>query len=269
MALRAVMGAAVAAVALGSSNAGATAVVKSTSGSGGDIVCFGDSWAAFACDTLAGVVALDGKSNKVNNKGVAGSTATFWANDTTLMLAQVLSSGIPEFMWLSIGGDDILDGYAQHICNMTAAGQARCNALIFDAMDTMLGALFAELPLLQVGIFGYDFTNFQYSTECLVLAATVFGANVTQEAINGVFMSYAADVLTPLAAKYNLLNFQYTPLWGLLQATGGVAYTPAPYPNLAYPSPEYLMNDGCIHASALGWDALMAGFYNSYLKGRL
>jgi hypothetical protein len=41
---------------------------------------------------------------------------------------------------------------------------------------------------------------------------------------------------------------------------------PRPYPNVDFPSPYSLMSDGCIHASAQGWDLLMGALYNNYFS---
>ena len=43
-----------------------------------------------------------------------------------------------------------------------------------------------------------------------------------------------------------------------------MAGIPGPYPNVAYPSPYALMNDGCIHASKDGWLILMRALYANY-----
>jgi hypothetical protein len=206
------------------------------------------------------------KPNKVVDKGVDGSTSWFWANNTELMLA-TLASGDPEYIWLSIGGDDILGYCAAGECG-DASNTSAINAKMLASMDTMLSAIINLDPLIQIVIFGYDFTNFVGTVECLALAATVFPNATSQLAINSIFLSYAANVLQPLAAKYAPW-LTYVPLWGTLQAAGGNAYTPAPYPNAAYPSPEYLMSDGCIHASTLGWETLMGALYNAYFAARL
>ena len=124
----------------------------------GSIVCFGDSWAAFACDALKTQAELHLRSNKVINRGVAGTTASLWANDTGLMLAQIVAEGIPEFVWLSIGGNDLLDGWAGGACvgNASTASATACFDVIHANIVVMLDALFAALPLVQVVIFGYD-----------------------------------------------------------------------------------------------------------------
>lgn len=89
---------------------------------------------------------------QVVNKGVAGSTATLWANNTELMMAQILSGGYPGFIWLSIGGDDIIDGWLNGICkgNSSSPSASACFATIYSAMDTMLAAIFKALPFVQV-----------------------------------------------------------------------------------------------------------------------
>ena len=227
----------------------------------GQITCFGDSWAAFACPTLEGIAKLHLKPNKVVNKGVPGSTAAVWAANPAAMAAEVLSGGLPAFLWLSIGGNDILDGWGGGACvgNATTPSALACYAAIYNATAVMLDTLFAGLPLLQVVMFGYDFTNFVGSAECVALAAAEFHGDVSQAHINERFLAYDAHVLQPLKARYNGFSFDVLSLWGTLQAHGAAVGEPVPppYPNVAYPSPLQLMNDGCIHASKEGWGILM------------
>jgi lysophospholipase L1-like esterase len=112
--------------------------------------------AAFACDSLADVAKLHLKKNKVVNKGVPGSTAAVWAADTNAMLAQIASGGVPEFIWLSIGGNDILDGWSGGVCtgNASTPSALACYDKIRNDTQTMLDALFKLDPMLQVVHFG-------------------------------------------------------------------------------------------------------------------
>ena len=238
----------------------------------GQITCFGDSWANFACPTLEEVVKLHLKPNKVVNKGVPGSTASVWASNPAAMMAEVLSGGIPSFLWLSIGGNDLLDGWGGGSCvgNATTPSALACYATIYNATATMLDALFADLPLLQVVMFGYDFTNFVGTAECVALAAAEFHGDVSQAHINERFLAYDAHVLQPLKARYNVFSFDVISLWGTLQAAGTSVGEPVPppFPNILYPSPLQLMNDGCIHASKEGWSILMEALWDKYFAFR-
>jgi hypothetical protein len=72
------------------------------------VLCFGDSWAAFACDTLRDVLRVNLKDADVVDVGVAGSTAHFWATNPQDFLAVLAKAGSFDYMWLSTGGDDIL-----------------------------------------------------------------------------------------------------------------------------------------------------------------
>lgn len=232
----------------------------------GNVVCFGDSWAAMSCDALQEVVSLHLKPNKVVDRGVSGSTAWYWANNTELMLAS-LATADPKWIWLSIGGDDIL-GYCKSGMCGNGLNTTAINSLIYQSLDTMLSAMVGLDPLIQIVIFGYDFTNFIGTTECIALSQVVFPGMTSQLEINSVFLSYTANVVAPLAIKYAPW-VTYVDLWGTLQAAGGSSLTPPPYPNIAYPSPEYLMSDGCIHASQQGWQTLMGALYNNYFANRL
>lgn len=238
----------------------------------GQITCFGDSWANFACPTLEGIAKLHLKANKVVNKGVPGSTAAVWAANPAAMVAEVLSGGLPSFMWLSIGGNDILDGWGSGECvgNATTPSALACYAAIYNATAVMLDTLFADLPLLQVVMFGYDFTNFVNTAECVELAAAEFHGDVSQKHINERFLAYDAHVLQPLKARYNGFSFDVISLWGTLQAHGAAVGEPVPppFPNVAFPSPLQLMNDGCIHASKEGWGILMEALVSGGAWGR-
>ena len=249
----------------------ATAAPPHVASNSGQITCFGDSWANFACPTLAEVAKLHLKPNKVVNKGVPGSTASVWAANPSAMMAEVLSGGLPAFLWLSIGGNDILDGWGGGACvgNATTPSALACYAAIFNATATMLDTLFADLPLLQVVMFGYDFTNFVGSAECVALAEAEF-KDASQAHINERFLAYDAHVLQPLKARYNGFSFDLVALWGTLQAHGAAVGEPVPppWPNVEYPSPLQLMNDGCIHASKEGWGILMEALWEAYFAGR-
>eukprot|EP00040_Diaphanoeca_grandis_P004202 m.27516 g.27516 ORF g.27516 m.27516 type:complete len:281 (-) comp15761_c1_seq1:40-882(-) len=238
----------------------------------GQITCFGDSWAAFACDSLKDTVKIKLKKNKVVNKGVPGSTAAVFASDTTAMVADILAGGFPEFIWLSIGGNDILGGWSAGVCvgNATGPSALACYDTIYNNTATMLDALFHTVPTLQVVQFGYDYTNFVGSAECVLMASKIFHNDTSQQHINEIFMAFDEHVLLRLAQRYNKFAYTHTPLWGTLQAHGGDVGEPVPppYPNIHYPSPLSLMNDGCIHASKEGWLILMNALWNSYFAGR-
>jgi hypothetical protein len=135
-----------------------------------------------------------------------------------VFIATILSGGYPGFIWLSIGGDDILGGWGNGECvgNSTGPSAAACYKIIYTAIDTMLAAIYKELPLVQVGIFGYDFTNFVATTQCQALGLLDFHG-LNQQGINDVFLGYGTNVLEPLAQKYNALQFQFLPVWGSLQ----------------------------------------------------
>lgn len=248
-----------------------TTVTTRDTANTGNIYCFGDSWANYACPSLQTVIELNLKPNKVINKGFPGTTATLWANQSDLMLAELLSDGLPSFIYLSLSGNDILDGWANNVCvgNYTTVSAMNCYGLIYTALDTILDTIISTFPLVQIVQFGYDFTNFLYNTECLALLLAEFHG-LGQPDVNRIFYYGLVDnVLQNLTQKYNRYNYQYVSLWGTLQKTGGTGITPLPYPNLDYPSPEEYLNNGCIHANTVGWDILMEALYTNYFTERL
>lgn len=84
------------------------------------------------------------------------------------------------------------------------------------------------------------------------------------------FLTFRRHVLQPLAKQFPSFSYTHPTLWGTLQAHGAQVGepVPGPYPNPVFPSPEALMNDGCIHASKQGWEILMAALWESYFASR-
>lgn len=211
---------------------------------------------------------LHGKANQVINKGVAGSTSLFWSQNIDVMLALIAAAGPPEYLWLSIGGDDILGYCSQGMC--AGGNTAEVNARILNSTSAMLNAIIGAFPTIQIVHFGYDFTNMIQSAECIAMGLALF-PNVTdgQGGINEIFLSHYDNVIMPLSVSYGLWYTRVF-MYGYLQSVGGAAAgIPPPYPNVAYPSPASLMDDGCIHASAAGWLDLMSQLYNLYFSSRL
>jgi hypothetical protein len=135
-------------------------------------------------------------------------------------------------------------------------------------LDTVLGELFLAFPKMQAAIFAYDLLNFVQSTECEVLGLTYFPqSNLSTLYINEAIIGLGNIVYAPLAQKYSS-QLTFLNLTGTLQ-TAQPTGIPGPYPNLNYPSPADLMNDGCIHASPEGWDLLMTGLWNNWLGGQI
>jgi hypothetical protein len=104
--------------------------------------------------------------------------------------------------------------------NATGPSAAACYGVILTAIETMLDAIYKALPLVQVGIMGYDFTNFVATTECQAQGLLDFHG-LDQQGINEVFLGYGTHVLAPLTQKYNALQFQFVPVWGTLQVCAG------------------------------------------------
>eukprot|EP00656_Telonema_subtile_P029727 TRINITY_DN3280_c0_g1_i1.p1 TRINITY_DN3280_c0_g1~~TRINITY_DN3280_c0_g1_i1.p1 ORF type:complete len:260 (+),score=68.04 TRINITY_DN3280_c0_g1_i1:195-974(+) len=221
------------------------------------VASIGDSWAAFASDTLQKVFDrhLPSFGVKLLNHGIPGSTASVWAANGTGLVAAAAGA---DYVWLSIGGNDVMGYYA--------SGQgSSCMANVERDTRKMLTDLFAVLPEIQVVMFGYDLVNFVHTPLCIAEALKIFPNDSSQPQINKIFLSLG-DLQQKIAADYPQVT--YVSLWGTLQSQkdSGV---PAPYPNVLYPSPaKYMGKDDCIHCNTEGWDLLMEQLYEKYFQGK-
>jgi hypothetical protein len=208
------------------------------------VVAFGDSWAAGAWDELDASLAKKGYGFDVYDGGVAGSTAEAWATGNPSALPTLVSlNPDAKWVWLSLGGNDVFQHYVSGNGAATAADNDK-------HLRTLLDALFAVHPNIHVVMFGYDYVNFEQSTECIQQAFLYFGPTSTAT-VNGIFDATIHAVQAQLAADYPRVT--YVPqVKGTWQKAGGVPGAPNPL----FPSPSKYMAD-CIHGTSQGYSLLM------------
>ncbi len=215
-----------------------------------DVLVFGDSWAEGSADELGDALAPYGLT--VAGYGIGGTTADQYANQYPTAIPEVLALH-PEatWTWLSMGGNDLFANYL--------AGNGAGNAALYDAnFRKVLDQVASVRPDMRVVSFGYDFVNFEQSTDCIAQAWYYFGTGTLTPTINGYFLADIDGTLSSLDPDY----FQYTyvpSIWGTLQAAGGMAG--APDPN--YPSPAAYMSD-CIHPTSEGYGIIHRALVDAY-----
>jgi hypothetical protein len=165
--------------------------IATTPASAADVVVFGDSWARGAADELEDVLWDHGQGHiRVSNHGVSGSTAEYWATqDRDAFHEAVTENPDARWVWLSIGGNDVF----WHHRNGLAATSATDNDL---HIRQMLDDLFIVHPDVKVVLFGYDFVNFEQSTDCIAQAFWVFGQDITTPRVNAIFLLEVGAVPT-------------------------------------------------------------------------
>ena len=208
-----------------------------------ELIVFGDSWAEGAADELED--ALRPWNVDVDPRGAGGTTADYWANTAPTALPDAIAAN-PDarWIWLSIGGNDL---FASHY-----AGSGSQTAALNDAnIRAMLDGALAQDPDIKVVMFGYDFLNFEQSTECIASAWLYFGTTITTWQVNTWFLEQVGDVQHDIAADYPGVTYVDS-IWGTLQEAGGTWGAP----NLYLPSPSRYMSD-CIHPNSEGYSIIM------------
>lgn len=232
---------------------GAAGALAPGEASADPVVAFGDSWAADGADELAAALAAAGLPQlTVANAAVPGTTAEDWAVSNPMAMSNaVFSNPDAEWVWLSIGGNDVFE--------LHQAGQGNTAAAHNDLyIRQMLDAFFTFHPDVRVVMFAYDYVNFVQSQMCRDQAAMIFYPGITQQEINQIVLRDVAAVAQTIANDYDRVTF--VPLAGTLQAAGGIPNAP----DVSQPSPASLMFD-CFHPTSQGYravaDALVAAYW--------
>jgi lysophospholipase L1-like esterase len=216
-----------------------------------NIVAIGDSWTVLGSPILQTELSTHSSSYNLSANGRSGSTASEWQNDVTGIQTALAATPSAELVWLSIGGNDIIDKLEAGETNpLTALSE------IQSSIQSILDTIFQKAPNIKVVHFGYDLPNFSAST------LSSYGKSVSD--VN-TFMFLFAAMLQTIAeqAKYKD-KFYYVNMYGTLQAAAGISGAPV----IDQPSPTQYMADS-IHPNTQGFTILMQKFYNVWLGAQL
>lgn len=227
------------------------------------VILFGDSWGALMGSPLATQFDVNGHSDyDVLNLSIPGSTADSYANNVAgvmdITLGYIIATPEVQYVVISLGGNDLHALYATQGLN--------ANAIIEQSIRTIVDRINAARPGLQILLTGYDILKWDKSTECLLLAATVFQNQILAPQINPIYLDLG-NHLNAVSASYSNVTYVNEPLglWGTGQGNPGI-------PNiLAWSPSSYVASDNldCVHLSTSGYNQFTAQIYAKYFKPRL
>ena len=221
------------------------------------VISLGDSWANQWCEDMQWVLLLHGVPATVHNYGIYGSTSTLWAAPGAMLEVQAFLLTHPEVEYavVSLGGNDLLDGY------LLGGYGDTLFPIVDECIRIVIDQLLDVRPDLYISLNGYDFPNFEHTLECISLGQLYLGGNTyTQNTLFSRLTEIAADIAGDYEQVY------HTDLLGTLQEAGGMPFTP----NFWRPSPAEFFPDGeCIHPRDGYWhlmQRLYDGFFDPLLN---
>jgi lysophospholipase L1-like esterase len=225
------------------------------------LVVFGDSWGTEGAKSLNQVFGQQ-HGITIDNVAVGGTTAKDWADRPTYLRDVVARNSDAKWVWLTIGGNDAknelpfgvtIDKLIQELINRTS---------------TFLDPLFKANPSIKVVQFGYDILTFSKGLICPAMGKVILPkCNMNTTCINTNFIRLQNDYVTAmdkLFPRHNTVN-----LLGTLQAAGKIPGASIGHPNLAYYSPDKLMQDNCIHPNDQGFVYIFNALWDLYFKGQV
>ncbi len=227
------------------------------------VILFGDSWGALMGSPLATQFDVNGHSDyDVLNLSIPGSTADAYANNVggvmDLTLAYIVATPEVQYVVISLGGNDLHALYPSQGLNS--------NAIIEQDIRVIVDRINSTRPGLQILLTGYDILKWDKSTECLLLAATVFQNQILAPQINPIYLDLGSH-LNAVSGSYANVTYVNEPLglWGTGQGSPGL-------PNiLAWSPSSYVASENldCVHLSSSGYNQFTAQIYAKYFKPRL
>ncbi|MCB9475645.1 MAG: SGNH/GDSL hydrolase family protein [Deltaproteobacteria bacterium] len=216
------------------------------------VLTLGDSWAAGWDTALEKELREEGHKATLWNKGIPGSTAAAWTNDAVLFdtLATLVGNLDIKYVMISLGGNDVLQNY-----KVNGVGDAifpQVNASLHNVINDILSVR----PGINIYLNGYDFLNFEQTTECILIGEEVLGGNTDYK--NHV-IARLQDEIAAVAADYpNVYNRNNM---GVMQADAGIPFAPV----YALPTPTSHMGSGdCIHPNEKGYRAIHDAIYDVF-----
>jgi hypothetical protein len=214
------------------------------------VLTFGDSWGDTGPTYRIIKQAFDKRSVPVDskNRAVAGTTACGWASETksrktgaTFAKGQALVNAAeeefgdegPDFLWYTLGGNDMADSSEQHECLKKATNDAEAQACVKAASDVakactqqLLEPYFKRFPKSKVLQINYDVPCESALCDSTVVNNFMGGAYCKSDKLcqNQLGVYWASVYVEQLQKDYASLNGQYTGLniFGTVQQANGI-----------------------------------------------
>lgn len=244
------------------------------------VVVIGDSWGAYGWHDFQKVLKEKGSnltvvsyaigmySSTTNdtilyhiyNKYLGGTTTKFWARDPDLVTKLVGENPTAEYVWLSIGGNDVIDFMPD--CTKKMSTQQCIDIILPECMNNtkaFLDPLVAAYPDIKIVQFGYDIPQLGENALCRSIGETIIdGCNDTASCINPQFVKIQSLYVDQLGQDYKQLTA--VNLLGSLQAQDNYPGVSVTNPDLTKWSPADLMETNCIHPTRYPRGNEPAGF---------
>lgn len=226
-----------------------------------DVIVFGDSWGVYGRRAFNDL--MEKKGLTCDNRSIAASTASFWANDgfeTALKLA-LDDNPDAKYVWLTIGGNDIIP--------KMVSGQEVSSVMEETIADTrkFLDIAFEAHPDVKIVQFGYELLDWETNNPvCNILgwqaSKEYCGIFPTRECQNELLTNIQTQYVDKLSSFYP--NHYSVNLLGTLQAAEGVPGAAIGQPNLAEKSPTKFMDPSCIHLTEEGSEVMFEALWNEF-----
>lgn len=245
------------------------------------VLVFGDSWGALgpSWHAVDDTLKWHGVDAIVRSTAVSGTRACQWSlipSNLAMAANAMFPGGGPDFVWLSVGGNDLLDhDYLK--CSRLARNYGEAVACVHTVTLRMNGCtavlldqLYEKYPKTKVFQCGYDFQCGEGS--CLPLARFPFCENSITCA-NAIGVKWQNFLLTPMAFRYSMRPGWYNPINidGTVQFAAAMPNASVGFPILEWGSPCFFMT-ACVHptrgsaaAIAIG-DAFWDLFFSKHVK---
>eukprot|EP01084_Bolivina_argentea_P176649 305633_1 len=225
------------------------------------VVVIGDSWGTHGHDNLQKVLRQKGTNLTVKSYARGGTTTDWWAKKPNLVSEIVSENPTAEYVWLTIGGNDVIDFMPD--CTQDKTIQQCIDIILPRAMNntqTFLDPLVKDHSKIKIVQFGYDLPNLQENVLCRSIGKDIInGCDGVASCINPQFAKVQTLYVDALPALYpsNLVAIN---LLGSLQAQEKYSGVTLTNPDVTKWSPKNLMEDNCIHPTRMGRPEEPAGF---------
>ena len=244
------------------------------------VLVFGDSWGALDPNWHALQAMFDrhGVSATVRSSAIGGTRACQWAEDPNSLkekAAKLFPDGGPDFVWYTLGGNDLESKYYRSCSEKSAtfdesiACLATATAHITNCSRAMLGPFLTEYPDAKVMQCGYDVSCVQGRCAEIAAQRAPFchkkGLNISCDV--DFAMAWQPLLLTPLAKRF---PGRYTgiDILGTVQQAYGIPGALIGSPSLTELPPCSLYKY-CVHPQSRAATAVMEAFWDLYYSKEL